>query len=138
MSVLPAPFGFGIWTSHVTPTVLGAPCVLMDRFDADECGGDRLPSHVLPENLIQLLDQLSAARLPAHRARTVVVQVPFGVRDGDHRPDGAVGELRLLELVEAFPALDEEEIAHVHRVAVDALEYDVAAGETAVDRRLRG
>jgi len=37
MSVLPAPFGFGIWTGHVTPTVLGAPCVLMDRFDADEC-----------------------------------------------------------------------------------------------------
>jgi acyl-CoA synthetase len=37
MSVLPAPFGFGIWTGHVTPTVLGAPCVLMARFDADEC-----------------------------------------------------------------------------------------------------
>ncbi|MCJ7673272.1 MAG: long-chain fatty acid--CoA ligase, partial [Acidimicrobiia bacterium] len=37
MSVLPAPFGFGIWTAHVTPTVLGAPCVLMDRFDTDEC-----------------------------------------------------------------------------------------------------
>ncbi|MFO7590103.1 MAG: class I adenylate-forming enzyme family protein [Acidimicrobiia bacterium] len=37
MSVVPAPFGFGIWTAHVTPTVLGAPCVLMPRFDADEC-----------------------------------------------------------------------------------------------------
>ncbi|MCJ7438081.1 MAG: AMP-binding protein, partial [Acidimicrobiia bacterium] len=37
MSVLPAPFGFGIWTGHVTPTLLGAPCVLMARFDADEC-----------------------------------------------------------------------------------------------------
>ncbi len=37
MSVLPAPFGFGIWTAHVTPTVLGAPCVVMPRFDADEC-----------------------------------------------------------------------------------------------------
>ncbi|HZQ83672.1 MAG TPA: class I adenylate-forming enzyme family protein [Acidimicrobiales bacterium] len=35
MSVVPAPFGFGIWTSHVTPTVLGAPCVVMSRFDAD-------------------------------------------------------------------------------------------------------
>ncbi len=34
MSVVPAPFGFGIWTSHVTPTVLGAPCVVMSRFDA--------------------------------------------------------------------------------------------------------
>ena len=37
MSVVPAPFGFGIWTAHVTPTLLGAPCVLMSRFDADAC-----------------------------------------------------------------------------------------------------
>jgi acyl-CoA synthetase len=37
MSVLPAPFGFGIWTAHVTPTLLGAPCVLMPRFDAEQC-----------------------------------------------------------------------------------------------------
>jgi acyl-CoA synthetase len=34
MSVLPAPFGFGIWTAHVTPTVVGAPTVVMPRFDA--------------------------------------------------------------------------------------------------------
>ena len=34
MSVVPAPFGFGIWTSHVTPTLLGASTVLMDRFEA--------------------------------------------------------------------------------------------------------
>ncbi len=25
-SVLPAPFGFGGWTAHVTPTLLGVPC----------------------------------------------------------------------------------------------------------------
>jgi acyl-CoA synthetase len=36
LSVLPAPFGFGIWTAHVTPTLLGAPTVLMERFEADE------------------------------------------------------------------------------------------------------
>jgi acyl-CoA synthetase len=35
-SVLPAPFGFGIWTSHVTPALLGAPTVLLARFDAEE------------------------------------------------------------------------------------------------------
>ena len=35
LSALPAPFGFGIWTAHVTPALLGAPCVLMPRFDAD-------------------------------------------------------------------------------------------------------
>jgi acyl-CoA synthetase len=32
MSVIPAPFGFGLWTAHFTPTLLGAPCVLMERF----------------------------------------------------------------------------------------------------------
>lgn len=35
MSVVPAPFGFGIWTAHVTPTLLGVPTVLMTGFDAD-------------------------------------------------------------------------------------------------------
>lgn len=34
MSVAPPPFGFGIWTSHTTPTLLGAPTVIMPRFDA--------------------------------------------------------------------------------------------------------
>ena len=32
MSVLPAPFGFGLWTGHFTPAILGSPCVLLDRF----------------------------------------------------------------------------------------------------------
>jgi acyl-CoA synthetase len=35
LSALPAPFGFGIWTAHVTPTLLGAPTVLLPRFDAE-------------------------------------------------------------------------------------------------------
>jgi len=35
-SAIPAPFGFGIWTAHVTPAVLGAPTVVQERFDADE------------------------------------------------------------------------------------------------------
>ncbi len=34
MSVVPAPFGFGIWTSHVTPALLGVPTVVMPRFEA--------------------------------------------------------------------------------------------------------
>jgi acyl-CoA synthetase len=33
---VPAPFGFGIWTAHVTPNVLGATTVVTERFDADE------------------------------------------------------------------------------------------------------
>ena len=36
LSVIPAPFGFGLWTSHFTPTILGAPTVVMARFDATE------------------------------------------------------------------------------------------------------
>lgn len=34
MSVAPPPFGFGIWTSHTTPTFLGVPTVIMPSFDA--------------------------------------------------------------------------------------------------------
>ncbi len=37
LSALPAPFGFGVWTAHVTPTLLGVPCVVSPRFDAGEC-----------------------------------------------------------------------------------------------------
>ena len=35
MSGLPAPFGFGLWTAHFTPAILGAPCVLLDRFSPE-------------------------------------------------------------------------------------------------------
>jgi acyl-CoA synthetase len=34
MSLVPAPYGFGLWTQHFTPTLLGAPTVLLPRFDA--------------------------------------------------------------------------------------------------------
>jgi acyl-CoA synthetase len=33
-SAMPAPFGFGLWTAHFSPAVLGAPTVLAARFDA--------------------------------------------------------------------------------------------------------
>jgi acyl-CoA synthetase len=32
MSVVPAPFGFGLWTAHFTPAFLGAPVVVLDHF----------------------------------------------------------------------------------------------------------
>jgi acyl-CoA synthetase len=35
-SALPAPFGFGLWTAHVTPTVLGCTTVVQERFDAGD------------------------------------------------------------------------------------------------------
>ena len=34
-SALPAPFGFGLWTAHFTPTILGAPCVVFARFSPE-------------------------------------------------------------------------------------------------------
>lgn len=34
MSLLPSPFGFGLWTAHYTPIVLGTPTVISRRFDA--------------------------------------------------------------------------------------------------------
>ncbi len=35
LSVLPAPFGFGLWTAHFTPTALGAPCVVLEKFSPE-------------------------------------------------------------------------------------------------------
>lgn len=35
LGAVPAPFGFGLWTAHFTPTILGVPTIVMDRFDAD-------------------------------------------------------------------------------------------------------
>ena len=34
MSVIPPPFGFGLWTAHFTPGIMGCPTVVTERFDA--------------------------------------------------------------------------------------------------------
>ncbi len=36
LSAIPTPFGFGLWTAHFTPTLLGAPTVLLPQFTAEE------------------------------------------------------------------------------------------------------
>lgn len=33
---VPAPFGFGLWTVHFTPTIMGCPAVLRESFNAEE------------------------------------------------------------------------------------------------------
>jgi acyl-CoA synthetase len=33
---VPAPFGFGLWTAHFTPNILGAPTVVSERFQVDQ------------------------------------------------------------------------------------------------------
>jgi acyl-CoA synthetase len=35
MSALPTPFGFGLWTAHVTPAIVGAPCIVVERFSPE-------------------------------------------------------------------------------------------------------
>jgi acyl-CoA synthetase len=35
-SAIPSPFGFGLWTAHFTPTLLGAPTYQQRRFQAEE------------------------------------------------------------------------------------------------------
>lgn len=35
LSALPAPFGFGLWTAHFTPTIVGAPCITCTSFSAE-------------------------------------------------------------------------------------------------------
>lgn len=37
MCLIPAPYGFAQWTAKFTPTILGAPTVLMARFDPEAC-----------------------------------------------------------------------------------------------------
>ncbi|WP_338202974.1 class I adenylate-forming enzyme family protein [Candidatus Nephthysia bennettiae] len=37
MCLIPAPYGFAQWTGKFTPTLLGAPNVLMSRFNAEVC-----------------------------------------------------------------------------------------------------
>jgi acyl-CoA synthetase len=33
MGAVPAPYGFGMWTAHFSPTILGVPTVVMEKFD---------------------------------------------------------------------------------------------------------
>jgi acyl-CoA synthetase len=35
LGLVPAPFGFGLWTAHFTPALLGSPTHLVSRFDAE-------------------------------------------------------------------------------------------------------
>jgi len=54
MSVVPAPFGFGLWTAHVTPTMLGVPCHVQARFDAEAAAA------VIEEHSVTVLSAVSS------------------------------------------------------------------------------
>lgn len=36
LSLLPAPFGFGLWTAHIVPTMYAYPTVVLEEFDVEE------------------------------------------------------------------------------------------------------
>lgn len=36
LSAVPAPFGFGLWTAHFTPAILGAPTIVMPHFTPEK------------------------------------------------------------------------------------------------------
>lgn len=75
LSAIPAPFGFGLWTAHFTPTYLGAPTVLMERFSASAML-DAIERHrvsvlcCVSTQFIMLLNELAKAprELPNLRA----------------------------------------------------------------------
>jgi acyl-CoA synthetase len=87
MSVLPAPFGFGIWTAHFTPTLLGAPTVVMPRFDPDLCLDliDRERVTVLAAVSTQFVMLLNAATLPDRDLTSLRVMFTGGEMVPYHR-----------------------------------------------------
>ncbi len=68
LSAIPAPFGFGIWTGHFTPTLLGAPTVLLPQFSADALI-DQIDRHrvtVLAAVSTQFIMMLNSPALARH------------------------------------------------------------------------
>ncbi len=75
MSLLPAPFGFGLWTGHCTPTILGAPCVLLERFDPTAAirAIEQYRVTVLAAVSTQFVMMLNATELAEHGLSTLRV-----------------------------------------------------------------
>ncbi len=65
---VPAPFGFGLWTSHFLPALLGAPNVVVERFNADV-----------------MVDLLERERVTIPELRQYPVQDAVAVRAGTGR-----------------------------------------------------
>jgi len=85
LSAVPAPFGFGLWTAHFTPTLLGAPAVLLEKFSAREtlaeieCHSVTVLAAVTTQ-FKMLLDDAGAGRLGAGRLRVLFTggeKVPY-------------------------------------------------------------
>ena len=100
LSALPAPFGFGLWTAHFSPAIVGAPCVVCARFDAEAvlAAIERYRVTVLAAVSTQFVMMLNSPALDAlrplvaadhvHRRRDGALRAGQGVR-GPHRRAGA-------------------------------------------------
>jgi len=76
LSVIPAPFGFGLWTAHFTPTLLGVPCVVTAQFT--------------PERMIELIERHRVSVLAAVSTQFVMML------NSEALPKHDVGSLRAL------------------------------------------
>ncbi len=54
MSVVPAPFGFGLWTAHFTPAILAVPCHVQEKFNAQRA------AQTIEENSVTVLCAVSS------------------------------------------------------------------------------
>ena len=80
LGAVPAPFGFGLWTSHVTPLMLGAPTVLLERF-SPEAAFDAIETHgvtVLCCVSTQFIMMLANPRLTQHDLSSLRVMFTGG------------------------------------------------------------
>jgi acyl-CoA synthetase len=80
LGAVPAPFGFGLWTSHVSPLLLGAPTVLLERFSPD-AAFDAIERHrvsVLCCVSTQFIMMLASPRLTQHDLSSLRVMFTGG------------------------------------------------------------
>jgi acyl-CoA synthetase len=76
MSALPSPYGFGLWSAHFLPPLLGAPAVLMPRWDASLALQLMRQHRVtvfagVTTQLMMLLDRLDAGETPPPDLRVI-------------------------------------------------------------------
>jgi acyl-CoA synthetase len=79
-SLLPAPFGFGMWTAHFTPAIAGRPCVVLDRF-TPEAAIAAIEHHrvsVLAAVSTQFIMMLESAALEDHDLTSLRVMFTGG------------------------------------------------------------
>jgi acyl-CoA synthetase len=80
LSALPTPFGFGLWTAHFTPAIVGAPCVVCTRFSPEAvlAAIERYRVTVLAAVSTQFVMLLNSAALDDHDLTSLRVMFTGG------------------------------------------------------------